>query len=382
MSRDAPSIFVIAGEPSGDALGGRLMAAVRELTQGRASFAGVGGVAMAEQGLDSLFPMEELSVMGLSEVLPHLPRLIRRVRETAAAIDAASPDVVVTIDAPSFAYAVVKRVRNRSIPRVHYVAPTVWAWRPWRARTIRRHFDAVLALLPFEPPYFERAGTRCVFVGHPVVEYGVERGDGADFRKRHAISSGDTLICLLPGSRRGEVSRLAADFGGALALLARSRPNLRAVVPTVPGVAGLVKRITAEWPVPALVIEGSEEKYAAMAASNAAVAASGTVALELALARVPSVIAYRVAPVTAMLLRLLVYARFANILNIILGRAVVPERLQGGCTPEILAADVEALLGPAGLQQVEELQPALGALGTEGEPPSRRAARAVLDMIG
>jgi len=382
MSRDAPCIFVVAGEPSGDALGGRLMAALQDLTQGRARFVGVGGAAMTAQGLDSLFPMEELSVMGLAEVLPHLPRLIRRVRQTAAEIDAVSPDVVVTIDAPSFAQAVVKRIRNRAIPKIHYVAPTVWAWRPWRVRKIRRHFDMVLALLPFEPPFFERAGVRCAFVGHPVVEYGVMQGDGAGFRRRHLISPEDTLICVLPGSRRGEVSRLAAEFGRTLALLAQNRPGVRAVVPTVPGVAGLVKRLAADWPVPVVVVEDSDEKYAAMAASNAAIAASGTVALELGLAGVPSVIAYRLTPVTALLLRFLVRVRFANLLNLILDLAVVPERLQADCSADILAADVEALLGPAGAAQIAELRPALAALGIEGEPPSRRAARAVLEAIG
>lgn len=382
MSRDAPHIFVVAGEPSGDALGGRLMAALQELTQGRVRFTGVGGPAMTAQGIDSLFPMEELSVMGLTEVLPHLPRLIRRVRQTAAEIDAVAPDVVVTIDAPSFAQAVVKRIRSRAIPKVHYVAPTVWAWRPWRVRKIRRHFDLVLALLPFEAPFFERAGIRCTFVGHPVVEYGVLQGDGAGFRRRNLISSEDTLICVLPGSRRGEVSRLAAEFGRTLALLGQERPGLRAVVPTVPGVAGLVKRLTADWPVPTVVVEDSDEKYAAMAASNAAIAASGTVALELGLAGVPSVIAYRVTAVTALLLRFLVRVRFANLLNLILGRAVVPERLQADCRAEILAADVEALLGPAGAAQIADLKPALAALGVEGELPSRRAGRAVLDAFG
>jgi lipid-A-disaccharide synthase len=361
MNRHAPCVFVVAGEPSGDVLGGRLMAALRDMTDDRATFVGVGGPAMAGQGLDSLFPMEELSVMGVAEVLPHLPRLIRRVRETAAAVDAVAPDIVVTIDAPSFADSVVKRIRSRSIPRVHYVAPTVWAWRPWRVGKIRRNYNAVLALLPFEPPFFERAGVRCDFVGHPVVEYGAGQGDGAAFRARHGIAAADTLICVLPGSRRGEVTRHSDAFGGALALLVQSRPGLRVVVPTVPGVAG---------------------KYAAMAASNAAIAASGTVALELGIAGVPSVIAYILSPVTALLLRLLVRVQFASILNIILGRAVVPERLQTHCTAENLAADIERLLGPDGEAQIEALAPALATLGTKGEPPSRRAARAVLDMIG
>lgn len=381
MTRNPPFIFVIAGEPSGDALGGRLMAALQDLTGGRVRFAGVGGQSMTRQGLASLFPMEELSVMGLAEVLPHLPRLVGRVRETARAIDEMAPDAVVTIDSPSFSQAVVKRVRSKAIPKIHYVAPTVWAWRPWRVRKIRRYFDLVLALLPFEPPYFERAGIRCAFVGHPVVEYGVDQGDGGAFRRRHSIAPDETLICVLPGSRRGEVSRLAMEFGKALTLLAEKHRGLRAVVPTVPGVAALVRNLSAGWTVPALVVEESAEKYTAMRACNAAIAASGTVALELGLAGVPSVIAYRVTPVTAVLLRLLVRVRFANILNIILNRAVVPERLQEDCRGEVLAADVDMLLGAAGTQQLAELQPALAALGADGEPPSYRAARAVLSEL-
>jgi lipid-A-disaccharide synthase len=239
----------------------------------------------------------------------------------------------------------------------------------------------VLTLLPFEAPFFERAGIPCRFVGHPVVEYGADKGDGPGFRAKYGIAEDDTLICVLLGSRRSEVTRLAVPFAGALALLQEKHPSLKAVVPTVSNVGGLVRELTDAFPVPTLVVQGRDEKYDAMAASNAAIAASGTVALEIALARLPAVIAYKVAPVTAAILRGLMLVRFVNLINLILEREVVPERLQFQCTPEILAAETEKLLGPDGAKQIAEAGVALAQLGTEGTPPSRRAAEAVLDVV-
>jgi len=382
MSGKQPFIFLVAGEPSGDELGGRLMSALKDATRGNVRFAGVGGSAMAAEGLESLYPMRELSVMGIMEVLPHIPRILRRVRETAAAINAQHPDVVVTIDSPTFAYRVVQRIDDPRIKRAHYVAPSVWAWRPWRVHKIGRCFDQVLALLPFEPPFFERVGVACTFVGHPVIEYGAADGDGVAFRRRHGIAEAEELICVLPGSRRSEVSRLGPEFGDALALLAARRPGLKAVVPTVPGVERSVRRIVAEWEVPTLVVMGVKEKYGAMAASNAALAASGTVAVELALARLPTVIAYKVSAVTAAIVRRLVKVQYVNLINILLNRMVIPERLQENCRAPILAEDLERLLGPAGQKQIEETADAIAALSDGDILPSRRAAQALLDLIG
>lgn len=378
----ASQIFIVAGEPSGDVLGARLMAALSDMSAGAFRFTGVGGEAMQEQGLESLFPMEELSVMGLAEILPHLPRLLGRIRQTADAVDATAPRALITVDSPDFARRVARRLRDRSIPRIHYVAPTVWAWRPGRARGFARDFSHLLALLPFEPPWFERAGLPCTFVGHPVVESGADQGDGAGFRARHGIAADCPLICVLPGSRRGEVLRLAADFGKALEMLQRRYPKLRVVVPTVHGVAAMVERFAAGWPGSPLVVRSQAEKYDAMAASNVALAASGTVALELALARVPTVIAYRVAPLTHFIARRLVSVAYGNLVNIIEDKEIVPELIQNDCQPERLSHELENLLGPAGPAQVEACQPALRQLGLGGERPSRRAAQAVLDIIG
>lgn len=378
----AISIFMIAGEPSGDVLGARLIAALRDLAGGELELSGVGGPLMREQGLESLFPMEELSVMGLAEIVPHLPRLLRRIRETAAAVDRASPDGLVTIDSPDFTRRVVRRLSGRPMPRIHYVAPTVWAWRPWRARGFARDFTHLLALLPFEPPWFEPAGLPCSFVGHPVIESGAGKGDGAAFRARHGIDVNAPVICVLPGSRRGEIERLSGDFGSALTLLAARHPDFGTVVPTIEEMAPTVRDIASGWPGSPVVVQGAAERHDGMAASNAALAASGTVALELALARVPTVIAYRVAPLTHFLLRRFVNVEHANLINLIEGREIIPELIQGDCRPEPLAAALERMLGPEGAAQVDAIQPALSQLGQGGEAPSRRAAAAVLDIIG
>lgn len=382
----SPLIFLIAGEPSGDVLGARLMAALKQATGGQVRFAGVGGERMIAEGLDSLFPMEELTLFGLAELLPKLPNLIRRINQTAGAILAAKPDAVVTIDAPDFCFRVLKKVRrvDRGIRLIHYVAPTVWAWRPGRAAKIAKFLDHLLVLLPFEPPYFEAVGLPATFVGHSIVEAGVEKGDGAAFRARHDIPDDVPLLCVLPGSRRSEIKVLLPDFAATLALLKQKFPTLRAVVPTLGKVAAPVRSAAADWPVPTLVVEGDGEKYDAMAAAEAGLAASGTVALELALARLPSVIAYRIHPLTYRLYRGLIRVKYANLVNIMLDRMLVPERLQGDCTPPKLAEAVAQLLEePAARRdQVDGVAQVARWLGQGGDKtPSQRAADAVLKVV-
>ena len=339
---------------------------------------------MTAQGLASLFPMEELSVMGIAEILPRLPRLRRRVAETVAAIRAAKPDAVVTIDAPTFCNAVWRRLGRTDARLIHYVAPSVWAWRPGRARRLARRIDRVMCLLPFEPPYFEREGLAASFVGHPVVETAAGRGDGARFRARHRIPGDATTLCVLPGSRQGEVRRMLPPFGAAVARLADRYPDLVVLVPTVPAVAEDVRWAIAPWPARTMRIADEADKYAAMAASNAALAASGTVALELALAHLPSVIAYRVNALTAQIVRRLVRIEHVSLVNILLKRAAVPELLQGDCTPDRLAAALVPLIEDpkARADQIAAAAEAAAMLGADGLPPSERAARVVLDEIG
>ena len=379
----APLIFLIAGEPSGDQLGGSLMRNLSALTEGRARFAGIGGEAMQAAGLESLFPMAELSLMGAAELIPHLPQLIGRIKLTLDTIRRLGPAAVVTIDAPAFCLRVGRRIGGLGFPRIHYVAPQVWAWRPGRAKELGRAFDRLLALLPFEPPFFAAHGIDCRFVGHPVVESGAGRGDGRGFRARHAIAPDATIVCVLPGSRHGEVGRLLPVFGAAVAELGRRRAGVVAVLPTVPAVADQVVAGTQAWPLPSIVVRDAAAKVDAFAAADVALAASGTVALELALSRTPSVIAYRANPVTAFLARRLVRVPYVALPSIIAGRAVMPEMLQGDCRADRLAAALAELLDDPAAQRAQQASSAQVAqlLGEGGEPPSRRAARAVLEAI-
>ena len=381
--REMPKrIMIVAGEPSGDRLGGRLMAALGELAGADIAFTGVGGEAMAAEGLISLFPMAELSVMGFAEVVPRIPGLLRRIRQTAdAALDARS-EALVTIDSPAFTLRVAKRLAGRGIPLIHYVAPQVWAWRPARAREVARFLDHMLALLPFEPPYFEAHGLSCDFVGHPVIESGAGQGDGAAFRSRHGLAPGAKLLAVLPGSRSSETARLLPPFAEALRRLTSRVGGLHAVVATVPAVAREVGAAARAWEPPAIVIEDEAEKFDAFAAADAALAASGTVTLELALAGVPAVVAYKVHPLTAWLARRLITADHAGLPNLILGRTVMPELLQEECRGDRLAHAVGEILVDCAArdEQIRALAALPAALDAGGEP-SRRAAQAVLAAI-
>lgn len=381
---DAPLLFLIAGEPSGDQLGARLMAALSDETKGRIRFAGVGGDAMEAHGLKSLVPIESLSVMGLIEVLPHIPRILRSIREVAAAAKAARPAAVVTIDSPTFSLRVSKRLAGSGIPLIHYVAPSVWAWRPGRARHLAGFLDHLLALLPFEPPYFERHGLPTTFIGHPAVEAagGAPSRDGA--RRALGLAPEAPVLCLLPGSRQGEVGRLLPIFGETVALLRGRFPGLAVIVPTVQTVGDRVAKAIALWPGSNRVVRGRDQKLQAFAAADCALAASGTVAVELAAARLPAVIAYRVSPVSAFLARRLIKVRYASLMNLLLDHEAQPEFLQERCTAENLATAIGTLItDPAArAAQVAAADQAIAALRPAGETPSGRAARTILGLIG
>ncbi|MFN8719707.1 MAG: lipid-A-disaccharide synthase [Rhodospirillales bacterium] len=384
MPADRPVVvYMIAGEPSGDLLGGRLIEGLRERAGRPVVVRGVGGPRMREAGLDPLFDLSEIAFMGVAEILPRLPGLLERIRRTADDVARVRPDVLVTIDAPDFVFRVARRVRPLGIPVVHYVAPTVWAWRPGRAARVARSVDHLMTLLPFEPEHFVRVGLPATFVGHSVVESGAGQGDGVRFRRAHGIGDEETVLTVLPGSRRGEVTRLLPIFGETVARLARRHSGLRVVVPTVPNVAQLVGPAVAAWPVPTLVVGGEAEKFDAFAASRAALACSGTVALELALAGLPAVVAYKVNPITAAIVRRLIRVPYVNLVNIMLGRMLVPELLQDDCTPERLEAAVGTLLseGAARQAQIAGVRDVAAWLGAGGEAPSRRAAAVVLSVV-
>ena len=376
-----PLIYLIAGEPSGDALGANLMRALRQRTDGAVRFAGIGGEQMAAEGLISLFPLDDLAVMGVAEVLPRARTILKRVAEAVADIRARQPAAVVTIDSSGFNWRVAQRLRRArdAVPLIHYVAPMVWAWRAGRARRMARWYDHLMALLPFEPPYFTKVGLSSSYVGHPVIEMGAAKGDGAGFRRRHGIAPSARMVAILPGSRGGEVGRLLPILGQTVARLARKLSDLVVVVPATANVAARVQAAVAGWAAQAMVVDNAE-KYDAFAASDAALAASGTVALELAVAGVPTVVTYRVNPLTHALLRRVVKVRYANLVNLILDRPAVPELLQNDATPEKLAAAIEPLLQDkaARAAQISAGQEALKALGYGQVSPGLRAADEVL----
>jgi lipid-A-disaccharide synthase len=377
-------IALVAGEHSGDQLGFKLMRALREARPEGVAFTGVGGEAMEAEGLESLFPISDIAVMGILPVLARLPTVLRRIRETAEAIIAARPDALVIIDSPDFTHRVARRVRKAlpDLPIVDYVSPSVWAWRPGRAKAMLAYVDCVLGLLPFEPEAYVRlGGPRCVYVGHPLIErLGELRPDENEACRRDAEPP--TLV-VLPGSRRSEIRRLMSDFGAALGALREAVGPFDAVLPTLPHIEEEVRARAASWPVAPRIVLGEAARYEAFRIGRAALAASGTVTLELALAGVPLVGAYKVGIVEEQLKHLI---KVPSILlpNLILADRAIPEKLQRDCNPATLSAKLAALVrdGPARAAQVGALQRLDGLMQLEdGAAPSAHAARAVLEAI-
>ena len=380
--RGSPHLFLVAGEHSGDRLGAGLLRALRERAPD-ASFAGVGGEDMEAAGLRSLFPMTDIAVNGVLPVVARLPTLLRRIRETAAATVAAKPDGLVVIDSPDFTHRVARRVRaaDPAIPIVDLVSPTVWAWRPGRAAAMRAYVDHLLALLPFEPAAHRRlGGPPCTYMGHPLVErLGVLRPDPADRAARSR-----PVLLVLPGSRRSEIRRLLAIFGETLRRAADAVPDLEAVLPAVDDLAGDIRAAVASWPVKPRVVTGEADKFAAFRQARAALAASGTVTLELALAGVPMAVAYRVSPLEWQG-RFVVKVPSIVLPNLVLGENVIPEFLQDACDPEALARVLVALLGDTAqrAEQVAAFARVEAAMRIEpGTTPSLKAADIVLSCIG
>lgn len=378
-------VFLVAGEPSGDQLGFKLMRALRQAAQGDVKLRGIGGEAMSGEGLSSLFPMSDIAVMGLLPVIKRLPLLLARIRQTADAIIADPPDVLVIIDSPDFTHRVARRVRAAlpQLPIVDYVSPSVWAWRPGRAPAMRAYVDEVLALLPFEPAAHARlGGPVCTYVGHPLIERLAEfRPNAEELRARE---SNPPLLVVLPGSRRSEIERLMDMFGQAVAQTVAHTGPLDVVLPAVSHLAPLIAEKARSWAVQPRIVLGEAEKYAAFRGARAALAASGTVTLELALAQVPMVVGYRVSRIEA-LARFLVVASSIVLPNLILGENAIPELVQEDCTALALSEALIPLLtgGPQrdaqtlALSRLDDLM-----LLPDGDTPSARAARAVLGRAG
>ncbi len=375
-------VYLLAGEHSGDVLGARLMVALRA-ARPDVRFAGIGGPRMQAEGLTSLFPMQDLAVMGLLEVLPRLRQLSRRMREAAADITARRPDVLVTIDSPGFALRLLGRLRRSGIARVQYVAPQVWAWREKRVRDFPGLWDELLCLLPFEAAFFAGHGIPARFVGHPVLESGADQGNAARFRARHGLSAAAPVLVLMPGSRRSEAGRLLPVYGATVALLAARFPAIVPVVPVAGAVAETVRRATAGWPVKPLIVTDLADKHDAYAAAAAALTKSGTSTLELALAGVPMAVTYRVNPLTAAIARRLIRVKHVAMVNLLAGRLVVPELLQQDCRPDRLAATLAGLLDDAAAAAAQRaaFRAVIATLAPPRGLPSAAAAAEVLAVL-
>lgn len=388
----AYTIFIVAGEHSGDALGAKLMAALNARLPGRVRYLGVGGGLMERQGLISQFPLADIAVMGPLAILKRLPTLVSRVYQTVNGALAAEPDAVVIIDAPEFTHPVAKRIRKRrpGIPIINYVSPTVWAWRPGRARKMAPYVDHLLALLPFEPAaHKELGGPPCTYVGHPLLERlpWLEALDPQPFLHRYDLDPAMPILLVLPGSRRSEVERLMVDFGEAVSLLAQRRPGLQIVVPAMPNVRTLIEQKLSEWPKHAgkpVLIEGDSDacKFAAFKSARAALCASGTVTLELALTRTPMVVAYKVDAVISTL-RHMIKAKTCVLPNLITHERNVPEFLQEDCTPQKLAASLDQMLRdtPERAAQLAELARVPKELALAQGTASEAAASVVLAIL-
>jgi lipid-A-disaccharide synthase len=374
-------IFLIATEESGDRLGAALMKVLRQRLGDAVVFEGVGGRAMAREGLATLFPIEELSIVGLAAVVKQLPKILRLIGQTTEATLAAEPDVLVIIDSPDFTHRVARRVRARdpNVPIVDYVSPSVWAWRQGRARAMRRYVDHVLALLPFEPAAYQRLqGPPCSYVGHPLTEQLASLRPNATEASRR--DSEPPVLLVLPGSRRSEVRHHLAVFGAALGQLRAQGTSFELMLPTMPHLVDTVREGVADWPMAPTIVIGEVEKRAAFRSARAALAKSGTVTLELAISGVPMVTAYKVGAAEAFILRRAIKVQSVILANLVIGEEVIPEFLQENCTPENLAAALRAILSdtPERRRQVEAFARIDAIMSTGKEPPSVRAADIVL----
>lgn len=377
-------IFLVAGEESGDVLASAFMREIASALRGKVRFRGVGGPRMEATGLASLFPMDDITAIGFGQVIAGLPRILRRMGETVRAILDAPPDILVLVDAPDFNHRVAARVRARlpDLPIVKYVAPTVWVWRPGRARAMLPYTDHVLALLPFEPEAMSRlGGPPTTYVGHPLLGV-LDRltPDADEVARREAKPP---LLLALPGSRRSELARLGADFGAAFGALAASGKDFELVLPTLPRREAEVRALTAGWPVQPRIVTDEAGKQAAFRQARAALAASGTVTLELALAGVPTVAAYRVNTIEAWLAPILLSGTSIILTNRILGEDVVPEFLQTDCVPEKLAVALGEAIddGAARQRQLDAFRRLREILAVDGETPAQRAVQVVLDVL-
>ena len=377
----APHIYLVAGEASGDILGSRLIKALKEKSPD-CIISGIGGALMAQQGLHSLFPLQELSIMGILEVLPHIPRILKRLNDTEQDILLKKPDIVITIDAKGFSFRLAKRLKKYGFPLVHYTAPSVWAWRPKRAQQIARFLDHLLVLFPFEPPYFEKVGLPTTFVGHPLIEEKFDTSKSTMMRKKFSLEKDKKLICLLPGSRTREVYSLLPIFIEALQQFTQKIKNFHVVIPTLPHFETYIRQEMEKTNLKFSLITDEHEKYQAMIASDAAIAASGTVTLELGLTQTPFLVAYKVNPLTALILKRLMRIPYVCMVNILLNKPLIGEFIQKNCRPNLISDHLYKILQKDNNHTLrQELATIRGLLTNKNKQPSKFAAETIFKIL-
>lgn len=381
---DKEIFFLIAGEASGDRLGAKLMAELRK-KKPEARFVGVGGKTMIESGLEAIFSADELSVMGFCEVLPHLFSILKKIDQVSAKIIELNPDFIITIDSPDFCFRVIKKVKDKTkAKKIHMVAPSVWAYREGRAKKIAKLYDLLLTLLPFEPPYFEKYGLRSVFIGHPITEnapeFSKKNNQREEFRKKYNIPSKHILLCVTPGSRISEVSHIFPQFIGAINLLSKDIKNLSIVIPLVEKTKKLVREMSKEIQIKTTFVT-AKERESMLFSCDFALAKSGTNTLELSLYKIPLVVAYKVNLITYIILKIMIKTKFANLVNTILSKYIIPEKLQFKCNPAELKKELLNLISnPVKVrEQIVESSIALKILGLGSDKkPSEVAAEEIL----
>lgn len=381
----AAKLYIIAGEASGDILGSRFLHALKQQEK-NITTCGIGGSRMIEEGFKSLFPMEELSLMGFVEIIPHIPHMIKRINQTVDDIINTQPDILLTIDSPGFNTRVVRKIKQRapSIRCVHYVAPSVWAYKPKRAQKMAQLYDYLLTLLPFEPPYFEKEGLASTFVGHPLIENHLPTGDKTRFLQAHGYNMEDTIITVLPGSRVGEIKRHWPIFIDTLNIIAKDFPNTKIVVPTTEALQPLIKAQQNQLTLPLTITTTDQAKQDAFAASTIALTKSGTVTLELALAKVPMVVAYKVNPLSAWIIKHMLLTPYVCLINILQQQEVIKECLQNACNSNNLSKELLLLLEDkeAHAKQIQHMEQAIAKLRPDGgEMPSELAVESICTLL-
>ena len=385
VKRKGGLVYIIVGEPSGDILASRMMQVMQQ-QHPDVRFAGMGGETMISQGFNSLFPVEEISVMGFWEVLPRLPLIMKRLKQVITDIEQLQPDVIVTVDSWGFVSRILNKLKRKksAIPAIHYVAPQVWAWKKSRAPKAAKLMDRMMTLWPYEPAYFEKYGLRCDFVGHPVIENTASLTDDLDaFKVRHHIPCQGTILCVLPGSRHSEIKKLIPVFKKVISRLKEHYPDLFLIIPSVIAIADEIRCAFAGIDIPHCIITGQQERYNAFRVSAFALAASGTVTLELTACGTPHVIAYTFSAITNQIIKHLATTNYANLINILAGKPIIPEFVLENCRDDLITAKVlELMQNPATAQiQAKEAKQYFSLLKPENMTPSEKAASIVWEMM-